>query len=95
LFYVTDPLATDKTLSPKIVFYDFWVPNLRVKSVIITIIEDNIFEGMTYRFYNLFHFDFVFDFQNKQKYFVHLNDVWNVWRQSLDNLICHSLNNII
>jgi len=30
-------------------------------------IENNILEGMTYRFYILLSFDFIFDFNNKQK----------------------------
>jgi len=46
----------------------------RVKSPIIKIIEDNIFEGMTNRFYILLLFDFVFDFQKKNN-FVHLKNV--------------------
>jgi len=29
--------------------------------------DNNIFEGMKYRFYILLLFDFVFDFQKKQK----------------------------
>jgi len=37
--------------------------------------ENNIFEGMTYRFYILLLIEFVFDFQNKQKNVVHLNYV--------------------
>jgi len=41
--------------------------NLRVKSAITKKIENNILEGMTYRFYILLLFDFAFDFQNKQK----------------------------
>jgi len=41
--------------------------NLRVKSLITKKIENNIFDGMTYRLCILLLFDFVFDFQNKQK----------------------------
>jgi len=48
---------------------------------------------MTHRFYILLLFDFVLDFQNKQKNVVNLNDV--VLRQYLDKSILHSLKNII
>jgi len=41
--------------------------NLSVKSPIIKKIDNNIFEGMTYQYYISLLFDFVFDFQNKQK----------------------------
>jgi len=50
---------------------------------------------MTYQFYILLLFDFVLDFQNKQKNVVHLNYVKIVLRQYLDKSICHSLKNII
>ena len=52
-----------------------FLSNLRVKSLITKIINNNIFEGMTYRFYILLLFDFVFDFQNKQNNVVNLNNV--------------------
>jgi len=42
---------------------------------------------MKYRFYILLLFDFVNDFQDKQKYFVNLNDVQIVLRQYLDKLM--------
>jgi len=42
--------------------------SFRVKSPITNIIGDNIFEGMTYMFNILLLFDFVLDFQNKNKF---------------------------
>jgi len=50
---------------------------------------------MTYRFYILLLFDFVFDFQNKQIHFVRLNYVLTVLRKYLDESIYDSLKNII
>jgi len=44
-----------------------FLSNLRVKFPIIKKIENNIFEGMTNRFYILILFDFVLKFKNKQK----------------------------
>jgi len=58
-------------LSPPPLSYDPLVVNfyrpLYVKSPISKKIKNNIFEGITYRFYILFLFLFVFDFQNKPK----------------------------
>jgi len=51
-----------------------FLSNLRVKSRIIKIIENNILGGITYRYYISLLFDFVFNFQSKQKN-VNLNDV--------------------
>jgi len=51
--------------------FSIFFSNLRVKSPIKKKIDNNIFEGMTYRFYILL----LFDFQNKQNNVVNLNDV--------------------
>jgi len=48
--------------------------NLRVKSPITKNMENNIFEGMTYRYYILVLFEFVLYFQNKRQNGVNLND---------------------
>ena len=48
-----------------------FLSNPRVKSPITKKINNNIFEGKTYRFYILL----LFDFQNKQNNIVNLNDV--------------------
>jgi len=50
----------DKTHLHKIIFFMF-LRNLREKLPITKIIEDNIFEGMRYRFYILLLFDFIFE----------------------------------
>jgi len=52
-----------------------FLTKLRVKSHTTKKIENNILGGMTYRFYISLLFDFGFDFQNKQKNLVNLNDV--------------------
>jgi len=64
----------DKTHLRRIIFYKF-LSNLRVKSPITKKMDNNIFEGMTYRFYILLLFDFVFDIKNIQNNVVNLNDV--------------------
>jgi len=55
--------------------------NFRVKSPITKNIENNILEGITYRFYILLLFDIVFDFQNKQKNVVNLNCFETIFRE--------------
>jgi len=55
----------DKMHLCKIIFTVF-LSYLGVKSLITNKIRNNILEGMTYQFYTLFLFDFVFKFQNKQ-----------------------------
>lgn len=57
------------TLLPKTFFFLF-LSDLRIKLNITTIIDYNFFEGMTYRLY----ISLLFDFQNKQKNDVNLND---------------------
>jgi len=52
-----------------------FLSNLRVKSPITKKIENNVFEGITYRYHILVLFNFVFYFQNKQKNVVNLNNV--------------------
>lgn len=42
-----------------------FVSNLRIKSGITKITGDNIFGLLTYQFYTLLLFDFVFNFKNK------------------------------
>jgi len=53
--------------------FSMFLSNFGVKSLITKEIANNMFERMTYRFYILFLFDFVLDFQNKQKNVVNLN----------------------
>jgi len=60
-------LNIHKTHLRRIIFSMTFLSNLRVKSHITKNIENNIFEGITYQYYILLLFDFVIDFQNKQK----------------------------
>ena len=53
------------------IIFSMFLSNLRIKFLITKKVENNIFEGMAYRFYILL----LFDFQNEQKKFVHFNYV--------------------
>jgi len=57
-----------------------FLSNIRVKSPMTKKIENNIFEGMTYRLYILLY-------KINKKNVVHLNDVLIVLRQYLDESI--------
>jgi len=56
----------NKTYLRKIIF-SISLNNLRVKSPITKKVKNNNFEGMTYWFYILLLFDFIFNLQHKQK----------------------------